>query len=287
MTTSKGIDISNWQSTTPEGYAFYIMKATEGIGYKDARLDQHYRNAKGYGVPVGFYHFARPDLGNSAEKEAAYFLETLGDKEKGAVLALDLECANYGRFVSWARDWCEYVIDKTGKRPLLYVPGAHAQKFAKMCNDLNIGVWAPSSADYYKGMSIVMTQTIQNGLDIDFFYGTVEQFKKYGDGSTGAATSTTRKMNEEIALEVIAGKWGNGEDRKKRLTDAGYDYATVQAIVNEKSAGTATYYTIQKGDTLTAIANKYGTTVAKIKSMNPDKIKNVNLIYPGVKIRVK
>lgn len=41
------------------------------------------------------------------------------------------------------------------------------------------------------------------------------------------------KSVEEIAKEVIAGKWGAGEDRKKRLVAAGYDYATVQAKVNE------------------------------------------------------
>lgn len=37
----------------------------------------------------------------------------------------------------------------------------------------------------------------------------------------------------ELAKEVIAGKWGNGSDRKNRLTQAGYDYAAVQAKVNE------------------------------------------------------
>ena len=36
-----------------------------------------------------------------------------------------------------------------------------------------------------------------------------------------------------LAKEVIAGKWGVGEDRKKRLTAAGYDYAAVQKKVNE------------------------------------------------------
>lgn len=43
-----------------------------------------------------------------------------------------------------------------------------------------------------------------------------------------------KKSNQEIADEVIAGKWGNGEDRKKRLTEAGYNYSEVQAIVNER-----------------------------------------------------
>lgn len=38
---------------------------------------------------------------------------------------------------------------------------------------------------------------------------------------------------EEIAKEVIAGMWGNGADRKRRLNEAGYDYAQVQATVNK------------------------------------------------------
>jgi GH24 family phage-related lysozyme (muramidase) len=41
-----------------------------------------------------------------------------------------------------------------------------------------------------------------------------------------------KKTPEEIALEVLDGKWGTGMDRKNRLNAAGYDYAEVQAIVN-------------------------------------------------------
>ena len=38
---------------------------------------------------------------------------------------------------------------------------------------------------------------------------------------------------EQIAREVIAGKWGNGAQRKRALTNAGYDYTLVQQIVNK------------------------------------------------------
>lgn len=37
----------------------------------------------------------------------------------------------------------------------------------------------------------------------------------------------------EIAREVIRGNWGNGEDRKRRLRAAGYDYGRIQNIVNK------------------------------------------------------
>lgn len=42
---------------------------------------------------------------------------------------------------------------------------------------------------------------------------------------------------DTVAREVIAGKWGAGEERKKRLTEAGYDCTTVQARVNELLRG--------------------------------------------------
>lgn len=51
-------------------------------------------------------------------------------------------------------------------------------------------------------------------------------------GGTVVATAPTLKSVEEVAREVIQGKWGNGNDRKKALTEAGYDYAAVQAKVN-------------------------------------------------------
>ena len=43
---------------------------------------------------------------------------------------------------------------------------------------------------------------------------------------------------DTIAREVIAGKWGNGDTRKKLLTEAGYNYDTVQAKVNSLFSGT-------------------------------------------------
>ena len=47
---------------------------------------------------------------------------------------------------------------------------------------------------------------------------------------------TTTKSIEEIAKEVIAGKWGNGSERRTRLQAAGYAYSTVQDKVNELMA---------------------------------------------------
>lgn len=40
------------------------------------------------------------------------------------------------------------------------------------------------------------------------------------------------KSNQEIAQEVLNGLWGNGAERRERLTKAGYNYDNVQSIVN-------------------------------------------------------
>ena len=50
----------------------------------------------------------------------------------------------------------------------------------------------------------------------------------------GKSAPSNRKSNEELANEVIRGDWGNGEDRKRRLIEAGYDYNAIQRIVNQK-----------------------------------------------------
>ena len=62
----------------------------------------------------------------------------------------------------------------------------------------------------------------------------IEEANKINGQVPSAAETTSKKSNEEIANEVIAGKWGNGADRKNKLTAAGYDYNAIQAIVNKK-----------------------------------------------------
>ena len=60
----------------------------------------------------------------------------------------------------------------------------------------------------------------------------VAGFDAFITTESGASVSTLKSM-DEIAREVIRGDWGNGADRRNRLTSAGYDYVAVQAKVNE------------------------------------------------------
>lgn len=57
------------------------------------------------------------------------------------------------------------------------------------------------------------------------------------EGTEPVVTATSGKTIAELAQEVINGAWGNGEDRKNRLTAAGYDAAAVQAAVNAMLSG--------------------------------------------------
>lgn len=100
------------------------------------------------------------------------------------------------------------------------------------------------------------------GADGDFgsgTYGAVVAFQKYAfpnnssewDGQYGpktkaklealytSKTNSMKKSVDEIAREVIAGKWSSGDERKEKLKSAGYDYQTVQNKVNELLGGSA------------------------------------------------
>ncbi len=80
---------------------------------------------------------------------------------------------------------------------------------------------------------------ISNAEDINKFNINIDKLAKEILGcfkisvkESSKPVAATKKNNEEIAKEVLAGKWGNGAERKNRLTAAGYDYQTIQNIVN-------------------------------------------------------
>ena len=100
--------------------------------------------------------------------------------------------------------------------------------------------------------------------------------------------ATPSKSISQVAKEVIAGKYGNGSDRRTKLAAEGFDPDAVQAEVNRqlKESGTSVqYYKVQPGDTLSEIAQHYGTSVDRLVQLNG--IANKNVIYVGQKIKVK
>lgn len=58
--------------------------------------------------------------------------------------------------------------------------------------------------------------------------------KYFGVENSSPKPTESKKSISQLADEVIAGKWGNGNDRVERLKAAGYDYNAVQAEVNRR-----------------------------------------------------
>lgn len=82
---------------------------------------------------------------------------------------------------------------------------------------------------------------------------------------TAATGAKTSKSVNTLAKEVISGKWGNGAERKQKLTAAGYDYTKVQNRVNELIHG-ASDEVIDKV-ARDVIAGKYGNGAVRKKSV--------------------
>lgn len=72
-----------------------------------------------------------------------------------------------------------------------------------------------------------------------------------GKFTPAAPPAPAKQSNKEIARKVIEGNFGNGDARKARLTAAGYDYLTIQALVNSMlgmSGGASASSTIKVGN---------------------------------------
>lgn len=66
-----------------------------------------------------------------------------------------------------------------------------------------------------------------------------DEVQKRVNALLSGSVSTPSKTVAQVAKEVLQGKWGNGEDRKKRLEQAGYNYAQVQNEVNKLCGGSS------------------------------------------------
>ena len=84
-------------------------------------------------------------------------------------------------------------------------------------------------------------------------------FEKMNDEALGGvAGGMTRNM--AAAYDVMNGKYGNGAERKAKLTAAGYDYETVQRLVNGLAAG---YEKVARE----VINGKYGNGAARVAAL--------------------
>lgn len=145
-----------------------------------------------------------------------------------------------------------------------------------------------------------------NGREIEargFDYGVLEDavsntafthwFKvphiEYGEATTPApapeAQNSPKKSEDEIVSEVIAGVWGNGSQRKKRLTEAGYNYDSIQSAVNARLKGTAKAPEAPKSDSWTGLVTTQSSPlrVRQSPSLNSPVVR---LVAKGTKLQL-
>ena len=342
----KGIDVSefqgsiDWSKVKNDGIEFAILKLGNiydyDANYKDSKFDTNYENAKAQGIKVGAYIYNYCNTVDTLKKGVEWALGKLDGKKLNMPIYLDMEDKDIqGETVETLTNQCNefarFVQDKNYKAGVYANVNWLKNKLNPSEFDKDISVWAAQyytecqyTGDYdiWQYTSSGKVSGISGNCDMNYLYNeniieesttidkkSVDELAqevidgKWGDGETRKKkleeagydydavqdrvneilSKDNKKSITQIAKEVIHGEWSNGEDRKNRLEQAGYNYDTVQAKVNQLLGADVTKtYTVKSGDTLSAIASKYKTTVDKLVKDN--KIENANLIYPGQKI---
>jgi len=312
----KGIDIhpSYQQSIQLDGSKldFAIVKATEALSQMTAgegwrTMAQRVVDA---GMLLGLYHFVGQ---HDPISEADIFINAVEPYLGRAVLALDWEGTGAsGSERLWS--FMNHVHTKTGIWPILYCDHSNLIRITVPEIAANCGLWYawwPHSApvgDWERsnivrrpgGWTLVAWQcgvmalnaaatvfgSRPMNVDLDWFYGDEVTWGEYAHPQAGALSAQNPSHMgqpygiEDLALRVIAGEFGNGDTRRLAL---GSLYQQIQTCVNTLLKQQQSY-TIQMGDTLSAIARRFNTTVIRLAIVN--HITNPDRIYAGRTIRV-
>lgn len=293
--------IINWSKVKAAGIDGAIIRAGYGRGNIDKKFESNIKGAIDAGLKyIGVYWFSYAFTSEMARREAHYCNDAVM-KYKSKI--------NLGIYYDWEYDSMDYakknnavmsrnkitemnVIFCETIAGLGYKAGYYLNQDYER-NYININMLSK-----YRKWFAKYTSTKQEGCyiwqyssggKVDGIFGNVDMNELFEAAVTDQAEPTAntgkKKSIQQIAKEVIEGKWGNGYTRKSRLTKAGYDYVEVQNAVNELlSSSMKEIYIVKAGDTLSGIAKKHNTTVEALASKN--NIKNPNKIYAGQKIYV-
>lgn len=294
----KGIDISEWNgkvnfSTLKKvGVDFVIIRCGYGSDYKEQDDSEFYRNikeCKKYKIPYGVYLYSYAQDKDMADSEADHVLRLIKGLDPQYGVWYDIEDDSLPNDRKLLTDICvEFCekIKKAGHRAGVYTT---TYWFENRVDDERLEKYEHWVAQWndtceYEGRTDIWQYTDRRPINGKIFDGNI-CYKDYMHSSK-PKPKPSKKTVKELAAEVIEGKWGNGTARKKKLTAAGYDYDAVQDEVNRilALAPKWIYYTVKTGDTLSGIADQYGTTVSKVAADNG--IEDINLIFVGQKIRI-
>ncbi len=261
----------NFKRAKSEGVQYAILKAggADAGLYKDRKFDTFYTQAKAAGMSVGAYFFGHAMSVEDAVKEAEMFAGILGGKQFEYPVYYDVEGKMIGQDKTLLTDeiiaFCGY-MESAG-----YYTGVYSSEsfFNNNMEDSRLAAYAHWVAKYspntprlrsgitygmwqYGGTKNYLRSNRIAGVVCDQDYAYVDYpkiiksaglngyGKKDGDMHPVPAPAPDQPSGEapvlksldEIAQEVILGQWGNGEERRERLTAAGYDAAAVQEKVN-------------------------------------------------------
>lgn len=264
----KGIDVSehqgyiDWEMVKNSGVEFVIPRSGYGMYTEDKIFSLVVAGAQDKHIDIpAIYHFSYATSTDNAITEAKFAINQCKKYglPKSTIIFYDFEYDSKRYF-----DSCE-MKKKTRDRKTL--TPAMVQEFTKaFCETVESAGYIPGvyfNQDYfqhwynnggsfkdnwikwladYEGEPLIPTEFRQTSSStrVSGISGAVDADEVTFDYKSlvkeepvkPAEPKTQKKSNEEIAKEVIAGKWGNGSDRRARLTTAGYNYNEVQTLVN-------------------------------------------------------
>ena len=241
--------------------------------YKDATFDTNYNKAKAAGIGIGAYFFGAAKTVAEAKAEADSCIAFLKGKQFSYPIFYDVEDArmNVGKAAATeivktfcgaleaAGYWCGFYTNLDWYKNKLN--GAELAKrysmwFAYWGTELpkvdGVQIWQfGGNQNFIRSNTVAGVVCDQDYCYVDFPTQIkakgLNGYKKTTTKPTAqkqtaskptttpkpTTTQTKKKSVDEIAKEVIAGKWGSGGDRKARLAAAGYNYNVIQAKVDE------------------------------------------------------
>lgn len=261
-----GIDVSHWQgdfdfarAKREEGVEFAIIKAGGGDAglYKDSKFENNYKKCEACGLPKGAYFYGNAKNVDAAKKEAEYFISILKGKKYEYPVFYDVEGKmitdnDKATLTEIVKAFCS-TMEAAGYWVGIYSSESFFNSGMKDGELTRYSHWvarwgknkpAPSSGAetqiwQFGGETNLIRSNKINGQTCDQDYCYVDYPEKIkaaglnGYGKDQETSASAKKSNAEIANEIIAGRWGNGAERKQRLTEAGYNYSEIQNIVNK------------------------------------------------------
>ena len=300
-----GLDVSkhngnvDWQAVKNAGFGdFALIRAGYGSDYTnqdDPQFERNISECERLGIPYGIYLYSYALGTNDALSEANHILRLVKKCGKNFKYGIwfDMEDAdNYKKKngvtqASKLVDIC-YTFCDTVEAKGFYV-GIYAS-LSWLNNQLNsskldrfdkwVAQWNNTGCSYKKVYSIWQ---YTNSATIGGKRFDANKLIRDFATSIQNGNTTSKKSNEEIANDVIAGKYGNQPERQKKLEAEGYDYETIRAIVNQKLGVTGTsYYPKYTGSSVSIVDALKAVGVDSSKS-NRTKIAKANGItnYTG------